>query len=52
MTKKAKPTTPIDRSFFDDHTEFFDENDPRFISLRKYNKRQKEAKLSGEETND
>jgi len=45
MTKKAKPTTPIDRSFFD-------ENDPRFISLREYNKRQKEAKLSGEETND
>ena len=80
MTKEAKPTTPIDRSFFDDHTEYFPPDDPRWISLKEIKKQaipfylrmteeerkrcislrerekqlqqEKEAKLSGEETND
>ena len=80
MTKKAKPNTPIDRSFFDDHTEYFPPDDPRWISLKEIKKQaipfylrmteeerkscislrerekqlqqEKEAKLSGEETND
>ena len=38
MTKKAKPNTPIDRSFFDDHTEYFPPDDPRWTSLKEINK--------------
>ena len=38
MTKEAKPTTPIDRSFFDDHTEYFPPDDPRWTSLKEINK--------------
>ena len=74
------PYIPSDRSFFDDHTEYFPPDDPRWTSLKEINKhstsfyqrmteeerkscislrerekqlqQEKEAKLSGEETND
>ena len=35
---KSKPSTPSDRSFFDDHTEYFPPDDPRWTSLKEINK--------------
>ena len=74
------PYISSNRSFFDDHTEYFPPDDPRWISLKEIKKQaipfylrmteeerkscislrerekqlqqEKEAKLSGEETND
>ena len=37
-----------DRSFFDDHTEYFPPDDPRWTSLKEINKREREKQLQQE----